>query len=216
VREQNQPVRVGYHSPANAPVIIFEETVRSLGLSVTEDPVDFDADILLINLRGTANLIPALLSGEVDAWVGPSPFPELAVLQGDGRLIIDLKDLPPGGRWTEFPCCVFSASNEALANYRDIIVQFYKLLTIASDFANTDRESAGQIVSDWMGVDVEAAKNTMTIFTTDISQNWLDHSELIVQVLQDNGTLEGAFRDLRFYYVKPEAFDLSIAEQALR
>ncbi|MCL2170480.1 MAG: ABC transporter substrate-binding protein, partial [Defluviitaleaceae bacterium] len=124
VRGQNQPVHIGYHSPANAPVIIFEETMRYLGFTITRNPLDFDADILLINLRGTANLIPSLHSGEVVAWVGPSPFPELAILQGDGRLIIDLKYLP-GGQWTDFPCCVFSVSDATLQEHRDIVVAFY-------------------------------------------------------------------------------------------
>lgn len=214
VEGQAEPVKVGYHSPANAPVILFEESVRNLGLSVTEDPEDFGADILLVNLKGTANLIPALASGEVEAWVGPSPYPELALLQNAGKLIIDLKDLPPSGRWTDFPCCVFSASDEALAAHRDIIVGFYKLLTVSSDFANTNKEAAGQIVADWMGVDEEAAKKTMTVYTTDANQNWLDHCALTYQVLQDNGTLEGSLQGQDFATVMEQIFDLDVAKQA--
>ena len=69
VAEKQEPVKIGYHSPANAPVILFEKATREDGLSVTENPEDLSADILLINLKGTGNLIPALLSGEVDGWI---------------------------------------------------------------------------------------------------------------------------------------------------
>lgn len=214
VKDKKEPVKIGYHSPANAPVILFEESCENLGLSVTENPEDLNADILLINLKGTANLIPSLASGEVEAWVGPSPYPELALLQDAGKLIIDLKDLPPAGRWVDFPCCVFSASSDALAKNRTEIEYFYKLLTVASDFANNNKDSAGQIVADWMGVDERAAKNTMTVYTTEANQNWLDHCALTYSVLLENGTLKGAFKDKTMDEVKDQIFDLSVYNNA--
>ena len=214
VKKQEQPVKIGYHSPANAPVILFEESCRALGLKVTEDPTDLKADILLINLKGTANLMPALASGEVEAWVGPSPFPEMALLQKAGKLIIDLKDLPPSGRWTDFPCCVFSASDEALQKNRAAIEQFYKLLTVSSEFANNNKAAAGQIVSDWMGVNLKAAQNTMTVYTTDANKLWLDHCALTYSVLQKNGSFKGALKDKSMDQAMNQIFDLSVYENA--
>ncbi|MCL2200982.1 MAG: ABC transporter substrate-binding protein [Oscillospiraceae bacterium] len=214
VQAQELPVRIGHHQPNNSAVILFMESCRLLGLSVTEDPTDLTADILMVNMRGLANLIPAIDSGEVDAWIGPSPFPEMAVLNDVGNLIIDLKDLPPGGRWTDFPCCVFSATNATLDEHREIVEYLYKLLTISAEFANGNRDVAGRISADWTGVLEEAAINTMTVFSTDVTQSWLDHAALTLSVLQADGTISGAFEGRDLSEIMDELFDLSVFENA--
>ena len=214
VQDSPEPVKIGYNAPNNSPVILFAESCRELGLTVSEDPMDLTADILMVNLRGTTTLIPALTSGEVDAWVGPSPFPELAVLNNAGKLIIDLRDLPPSGRWTDFACCVVTVTEDNLAENREALEYLYKLLTVSAEFANANKDEAGQIVADWTGVDVEAAKNTMTVFTTAVTQSWLDHAALTYSVLQSNGVLKGAFADKDMSEVMDQIFDLSVFENA--
>lgn len=213
-RTQTEPVKVGYHSPANAPVILFEEALTANEITWTEDPADTSADILMINLKGTENLFPALQSGEVDAWVGPSPWPEQALIQNTGKLIIDLKNLPPEGRWTSFPCCVFSASQTALDSNRAEIETFYKLLTAAADYANNQKEDSGTIVAEWMGVNEEAAQNTMTVFTTEVNDNWLSHCTLVYDCMQEQGQITGAFAGKSLDDIKDQIYDLTVAENA--
>lgn len=210
-KAQETPVKVGYHSPANAPVILFEEALTVNEVTWTEDPEDTTADILMINLKGTENLFPALQSGEVDAWVGPSPWPEQAIITGQGKLIIDLTELPPSGRWTSFPCCVFSAAQTALDSNRAEIEVFYELLTAAAEYANTEKEAAGTIVADWMGVNVEAAQNTMTVFTTEVNDNWLSHCELVYNCMMDQGQITGEYAGKTLEEISDEIYDLSVA-----
>ncbi|MCC5909045.1 MAG: ABC transporter substrate-binding protein [Clostridiaceae bacterium] len=222
---REEPVKIGYHSPVNAPVILFETAMKEMGIRSTENPEDVDADILLINLKGTANLMPALLSGEVDGWVGPSPFPELAELNGAGKIVLDMRDLPSTsetneveeyGYWHEFPCCVFSANDSAIEEHPEVVEKMLELLTIASDFANNNREETGKIVSDWMGVDEEAAKNTITVFTTNPNERWQGHAELIYEVLQNSGRLEENLKERSFEEVRENMFDLSFANRILQ
>ena len=210
-KAQETPVKVGYHSPANAPVILFEEALTVNEVTWTEDPEDTSADILMINLKGTENLFPALQSGEVDAWVGPSPWPEQAIIENQGKLIIDLTELPPSGRWTSFPCCVFSAAQTALDSNRAEIEVFYELLTAAAEYANTEKEAAGTIVADWMGVNVEAAQNTMTVFTTEVNDNWLSHCELVYNCMMDQGQITGEYAGKTLEEISDDVYDLTIA-----
>ena len=210
-QSKSEPVKVGYHSPANAPVILFENALTENGVTWTEDPSDTSADVLMINLKGTQNLFPALQSGEVEAWVGPSPWPEQAVIEGQGKLIMDLKDLPPEGRWTSFPCCVFSASQTALDSNRAEIEIFYDLLTAAAEYANTEKEDAGTIVAEWMGVNEEAAQKTMTVFTTEVNENWLSHLNLVYECMMDQGQITGEFAGKTLDDISGDIFDLTIS-----
>lgn len=216
VEEQEEPVRVGYHSPANAPVILFTRAMTELGFTVTESPEEVDADVLLINLKGTANLIPSLLSNEVQAFIGPSPFPELAKVQDSGKIIFDLRDLPPEGEWHNFPCCVFSANQTALDEHPEIVEAFYEVLTTASHFANENQEETGKIVTEWMGVDEEAASNTITHFTTDADENWMKNVEVTFDSLQQTGNFEGSLLDKTFEEIQSDVIDLTIEEKVVR
>ncbi len=213
VKASNEPVRIGYHSPANAPVILFEKAIKDFGLSVTENPDDVNADILLINLKGTANLIPALLSGEVHGWIGPSPYPELAKIEESGKVIFDLMDLPPNGEWHDFPCCVFSANTDAIEKYPNEIEKFYELLTIASNYANENKDETGTIVSEWMGVSEEAAKNTITKFTTDANETWFKNVKVTFDSLKASDKFSGSIKDKNFEDITEEVFHLEFADK---
>lgn len=216
VEEASEPVKVGYHSPANAPVILFEKAITDFGLVVTEDPEDLEADILLINLKGTSNLIPALLSGEVNAWIGPSPFPELATVEETGKVIFDLRDLPPTGEWYDFPCCVFSANTATIEEHPELIEKFYELLTISAHYANENKDETGEIVSEWMGVSEEAAKNVITKFTTDANEEWLKNANVTFDSLQETDSFSGDLLDKEFDAIKGDVFDLTFSEKIVK
>lgn len=215
VEDKKEPVKIGYHSPANAPVILFEKAIKDFGLTVTENAEDVNSDILLVNLKGTANLIPALLSGEVDGWIGPSPFPELAAIEETGKIVFDLRDLPPSGHWHEFPCCVFSANSNAIEKYPNEIEKFYELLTIASNYANGNKEETAKIVSDWMGVSEEAAKNTITKFTTDPNETWLRNVNVTFDSLKASDKFSGSMKDKDFQDIIGQVFNLDFAKKVL-
>ncbi len=86
IKESKQPVKIGYHSPTSAPKIVLESALKEAGLKVTGDPNDLSPNVLLVDLKDTTNMIPALNSKQVEGIVGPSPFPEVAVTKGVGRM----------------------------------------------------------------------------------------------------------------------------------
>lgn len=213
VKNKKEAVKIGYHSPANAPVILFESAIKEMGLTITEDPTDTNSDILLINLKGTANLIPALNSGEVDAWVGPSPFPELAEVEEAGKIILDMRDLPPSGKWYDFPCCVFSATDKAIEENPDEIEKFFELLTIASNFANDEKEETAKIVAEWMGVSEEAAKRTTTKYSTEPNESWFNNVNVTYESLKNSDKFNGELKDKSLEEVKDKVFYMDFANK---
>ncbi len=96
IKKAGKPVKIGYHSPTSAPKIILEGSLKQSGIRVTEDPNDQSAQVLLADLKETTNLIPALTSRQVEAVVGPSPFPEVAVSRGVGKIVVSSATFPQG------------------------------------------------------------------------------------------------------------------------
>ena len=81
------PLKAGYHSAISSPRIVLEYALRDTGIKVTEDTSDFEADVVMTDLKGLSNLIPSLSSGQVELWAGPVPYPQNAEAQGVGKLL---------------------------------------------------------------------------------------------------------------------------------
>ncbi|WP_432408158.1 ABC transporter substrate-binding protein [Wukongibacter sp. M2B1] len=215
VKEGDLPFKVGYHSPTSAPVILFEAALNDSGLTGTYNPEDMNADILFVDLKGTSNLIPALTSKQVDAWVGPSPYPELSVTEDIGKIVLDMKHLPPEGKWYDFPCCVASATEEVIEKNPEIVEAFSKVLTIAADYSENHKEEAAKITAEFTGVSEEAAKMATIKYTTNPSETWVENVGLIVDALRKANKLSDAFVDEEYENIKEKIYDFSFVNKAL-
>ncbi|MGI6129823.1 MAG: ABC transporter substrate-binding protein, partial [bacterium] len=175
-----------------------------------------EADILLVNVKDSKNLVPALTSKQVDAWVGPSPHPEVAVTSGLGNIVLDMKDMPPKGQWEEFPCCVATASQEMIDNHPEIVQAFTDILTKASAFAMEQPEVLAQDLSAWCGIDLEAAKKNAVVFTTEPNENWFRGESIIYDALKDTDKLTDQLKDTDFETAKESLFQFSFVEKSLQ
>jgi len=212
VSTQDELIKIGYHSPTSAPLIVFEGALHREGINYTHDPNDYSADILLVDLRATSNFIPALNSGEVDAWVGPSPHPQVAKTTGVGKIVMDLRDLPPSGYWHDFPCCVIAATDELIENNPEIPEKFMELTTKSAQWCNDNSDEAAIITAEWVGIPEEAAKLSTVVYTTDPSENWMRGAEIILDVLNDMGNFTGLLEDKKLEEVHDLLFDFSFVE----
>ncbi len=194
VKKSQDPVIVGFHSPTSAPKIVFEAAMRNLGFKVSLDPADRTADILLSDLKETSNLLAALTAKQVDAVVGPSPFPEIAVTKGAGQLLCSLRDLPPVGKWQDFPCCVAVASAEVMADQPQAVQAYVDLLVGANQWSNDHRQEAGAIAAEWLGLPAEAGRMSNLIFLNDFNKGWLAGADRYLKMLNDMNKLNGSIK----------------------
>lgn len=216
VQNSLEPVKVGYHSPTSAPLMLFEAAIKEAGLISTGNQNDLGADILLVDLKGTSNLLPAMNSNQVDFWVGPSPFPELAEVEGMGKIILDMKHLPPEGKWHQFPCCVASASEQTIENFPQILESFVELLSISADFANHNPQETAEITAHWTGVSLEAAEMALVNYTTNPDERWLDNVDLTYQVLKETDQFSGDFTEKTLDEAGKKLFDFSFINKVLK
>ena len=214
-KESDKPLKVGYHSPTSAPVILFEAAMKEGGIPYTFNPEDTSADILLVDLKGTSNLIPALVSSQVDAWVGPSPYPDLAVTENSGKIILDMKNLPPEGKWYDFPCCVASATEKMIQEKPEVVQAFTDLIAVAAQYSDENKGDAAKITSEFTGVSEEAARMSSIKYTADPSDTWVSNLGLVYDTLKKADKLKGSYVDKEYDEVKEEIFDFSFIQKSL-
>ncbi|WP_051617053.1 ABC transporter substrate-binding protein [Desulfonatronovibrio hydrogenovorans] len=211
VRDQKEPVRIGYHSPTSAPKMVFEGGLHRAGIKFTSDATDFSADILMVDLRSTSSLSPALISRQVHGWVGPSPHPQVAEHMGTGEIVLDLRELPPQGYWHDFPCCIFAAGNDLINNNPEAVQAFMSLMKTSADFCNNHSDESATIVADWIGIPAEAARMSTVVYTTYPSDNWQRGAGVYLDVLNDMNVFNNKLKGKKLDQVKDDLFDFRFA-----
>jgi NitT/TauT family transport system substrate-binding protein len=207
LKSTKKPVKIGYHSPTSAPRIVLEGALKQAGIKVTEDPNEQSAQVLLADLKETTNMIPALASKQVDAIVGPSPFPEVAVNRGVGRIIVDLRDLPPKGYWHDFPCCITVASDQTIVTHPEVVQKFVELMAKTNAWCNKNKLEAGTLTAQWIGLPADTAKSSMLVFLPKFTQSWMKNADKLMSILNGMGNFKGQLKGKTIEEVKPILFD---------
>jgi NitT/TauT family transport system substrate-binding protein len=215
IRASKTPFKIGYHSPTSAPRVVFEGALHNAGFKITGDPNNAEADILMVDLKSTSNLIPALLSKQVDCWVGPAPHPSVAEFKGVGHLALDSRDLPPEGKWHDFPCCVMGTSEKLIAEHPEVIQAMTDLMTVSSKWCNENKIEAAGISAQWIGAPAEALAKSAIIYTTDPTENWLNGEEMFIQMLRSMNKLKGKLKDTDRPATEALLFDFTFVNKSL-
>lgn len=152
IKKSENPVKIGYHSPTSAPRVVIETSLRQANLKVTEDPNDNSADVLLVDLKGSKNLLSAFTGNLVDAWVAPSHYPEAAEAEGIGSIALKLNEFPPEGQWYDFPCCVLAARGEVISKHPEVFDALVDLFTNTAKWMGENKEETSALLSEIIGV----------------------------------------------------------------
>ncbi|MCR5347211.1 MAG: ABC transporter substrate-binding protein [Fretibacterium sp.] len=214
-KEQKMPVMAGYHSAISSPRIVLEYVLRDAGLKVTENPADYDADVLIMDLKGLKNLLPSLSSGQVELWPGPIPMPENAEAQGIGKIIAKLDDLP-GGKWVDFPCCTMNTMKSVVDEYPEVVMAFVQATTDLMAYAQNNREDTAKALADFVGVDVEILKKNDTTYTTLPDKHFTDGMDIYLSTMTSMKKLNKRLAGKTFDDVKDILFDFRFTNKVKR
>jgi len=215
IKASKTPFKIGYHSPTSAPRIVYEGALHKAGFSITGNPNDGDADVLMVDLKSTSNLIPALLSKQVDCWVGPSPHPAVAEYKHVGHIALDSRELPPSGHWTDFPCCVMGASEQIINDQPAVVQAMTDLMTAASVWSNANKKETANISANWIGVPAQAVEKSTIIYTTNPTENWLKGEETFLGMLNSMNKFKGTMKGADLEAATPILFDFSFVKKSL-
>lgn len=208
-----EPLKLGYHSPVSGPRIVIESVLKAQGLKVTENPADSTADVLLVDLKGSSNLLPSLASKQVDAWVGPSHHPEAAEEKGVGEIALTLKDFPEDGQWTDFPCCVFAATDKAINDYPEATKALTKLVSENAKYCSENHEEMSKIMAEVIGVSEDTIKKCEIKYFTQPSEKWMQGIGTYVEKLNEMNKFNGQLKGLDYEEVKKLVFDFRYLDE---
>ncbi|WP_099203553.1 ABC transporter substrate-binding protein [Miniphocaeibacter massiliensis] len=211
-KESKQPIKAGYHSAVSSPRVVLEYAMKDAGLKVTEDPGDVEADVLLVDLKGVQNLVPSLSSGQVELWAGPAPNPQNAESTGVGKIIATLNDLPEG-KWSNFPCCVFSARNEVIEKYPEVFEALMTVTTYTADYANENQEKTGELLADTIGVEKDILPKSLIKYSTEPTDRFVEGMKVYYEAMTDMGKFEGRLKDNTFEEAKDDIFKFDIVNK---
>ncbi|NLK66944.1 MAG: ABC transporter substrate-binding protein [Campylobacteraceae bacterium] len=211
-KNSKMPVLGGYHSAVSSPRVVLEYALKDAGLKVTEDASNYDADVLLTDLKGLKNLIPSMAAGQVEIWAGPVPHPQNAESQGVGKIIATLDQLP-GGKWIDFPCCSMNVRGDVMEKYPEIVEAVLQVATDVSNFAQNNREEAAELLSEFIGLSKEVLIKNDTTYSTEVTDKFVNGMETYYNVMKDMGKFNGRLTKESFDEVLKNAFDFTYSNK---
>ena len=169
----------------------------------------------MVDLKSTSNLIPALLSNQVDCWVGPAPHPVVAEYKNVGHIGLSSRDLPPKGQWADFPCCVMGASDQMIAEKPEVVQAMTDLMTMAAIWSNANKVETAKISADCIGVPQDAVEKSTIIYTTDPTENWMKGEGVFLDMLNSMNKFKGKMKNADLAAAAPVLYDFSFVKKSL-
>lgn len=143
VRKSEKPLKIGYKVASSVQNLIFEAALKEENISFSRDMNAANVNIIVVNLHGPKNLLPALEAGVIDGYVVMQPFPAIAEYSKNGKVIAQLRNLPPEGKWEDHPCCALAAGDDFMKEHGDIIEALIELFDNAAHFINENKRERG-------------------------------------------------------------------------
>jgi NitT/TauT family transport system substrate-binding protein len=101
-------------------------------------------------------MIGALRTDQIDAFIAWEPYPAKAVTMGVGRVLAASRDI-----WKDHPCCVLAADAACLENHPERAKSVVRSHVKAIDFIHQHREEAVKIGVKYTGMDEASVRMAM-------------------------------------------------------
>ena len=161
----------------------------------------------MIDLKGVANVIPAMTAKQVEFAVVPAPTPEVVEAKKQGHIVLQMKELPPKGAWNSFPCCCVAGREEVIEKYPEAVKAYVKLLTVSSEWCAKNTKDAAVEAANWLGLEPEVIAKAHMEFSTKVTKRWMKNAALYPEILNRLGQFTGKLKDKKLDDVKNEVFD---------
>jgi NitT/TauT family transport system substrate-binding protein len=155
-------------------------------------------DLKVTNLKA-AQMVDAIKSNQIDAFIIWEPYSTIAVQSGEGKLLMNSSEIESG-----HPCCCIVATDDFIANHPDKLDTILKIHENATNYINENPKEAAELLPDDIVPDRkiqgQILENTNFISGLDdeYKQNVMDFMNLEVKlgVLEKPLTESQIFADL--------------------
>lgn len=193
VRGEHPPLRIGYKVSLSVQGLIFKSALEAEGVRFGTDLGETGHPVILVNLHGANNLIPALRDGFIDGFVVMQPFLAMAEHSGVGKRVAFLQEMSPAGQWVGHPCCALAAHDDFIAREPEVLTALLALFERARAYLAEDSARAAGQVARWLDVDpaIEAQALPSICFDVSLNEDWNQGVEYWVRSMIEDGELSG-------------------------
>lgn len=196
VKQAPQPVRIGYKFHNSVQSLVFEQTLDYEGISFSHDVSIHTVQVVVRNLFGSQNLIPALKNGLIDGFVIMQPVVALAEYQQVGKVVSFLHDFPPAGQWQGLPCCALAANGPVLSQQPLALSKLVTLLSRANRYVQEHPRKSAALIAHWLGTPFAVEERSIpTIkYLDDFSPEWHRGVDQWMTNMAKQGQLSGTLK----------------------
>jgi NitT/TauT family transport system substrate-binding protein len=212
-----KPLKIGYKAPVAVAKLIFERAMKAEGVSYGYEGAD-NEQVTLVNMRGGKNAIPLLSEGAIDGFVMNQPVVSISVHKKIGKVIAQLRDLPPAKKWHDHPCCCVCATQDTLDKHSDAVKAFLKLIHAGTKTIVSDSILAVDLASEWTKVAHEVEKQSVPSirYISAPDDQWIAGMETWAEMMQDIKAFKGKYADMKPAAIVAELCDLSLCKTAAK
>lgn len=165
--------------------------------ALNENGLSID-DVKVTNLKA-AQMVDAIKSNQIDAFIVWEPYSTIAVQSNEGKLLMNSSEIEPG-----HPCCCIVATDDFIANHPDELDTILDIHENATKYINENPQEAAKLLPEDIVPDKEiqgdilANTNFISGLDDEYKQNVMDFMNLEVELGVLNQTLNESqiFADL--------------------
>lgn len=217
-RTASRPLRIGYKGPVAVAKLVFMKALQAEGIACSHDPADESAKVILVHMVRGPNAIPMLASDDapIDGFVMNQPVSAKAQQMGIGKVVAQLRDLPPEGAWRNHPCCCVAATADVLEQHPKPVRALLKLIILATRQMQQDPETAARVSTEWTGSPPEVERRSIPTITYvgEFSDEWIKNLATYYEMMQDVGAFKGRYKDTSPAEIVSHVVDRTLCDQA--
>jgi len=217
-KEGEKPLRIGYKAPVAVAKLVFERALVAEGISYGYDRTEGDTGVILVNFGSEKSPIPLMESKAIDGFVMNQPGVAVAEHKGLGKMIAELRDLPPEGKWVNHPCCCVCATDDTIKAHPAALKGLLKVILLATQLINTEQDLAVDCASRWTKHEkaVEQASVPTNTYIAEPSESWVTAMKTWAEMVKDVKLFTGKYADVTPDAFADDALDLTLVREAAR
>lgn len=216
-RTRGKPLKIGYKAPVAVAKLVFERALKAEGIPYGYDAAGVEARVILVNFGSEKSPIPLMESRAIDGFVMNQPAVAVAIHKGLGKIVAELRDLPPEGKWHNHPCCCVAAAQPTLDAHAPIVKSFIKVLILSTRLVQQDQALAIDCASRWTkyGKEIEQDSVPTIAYMAEPTDAWIAGMKTWAEMVQAVELFNQRYAKLSSDEFFEDACDLSLCRAAL-
>jgi len=215
-KEGDKPLKIGYKAPVAVAKMVFERALKAENITCGYDAGEGKSQIILVNFGSEKSPIPLMETKAIDGFVMNQPAVALAVHKGLGKVVSELRDLPPKGKWVNHPCCCIAATTDTLQKHPEPVKALLKVIMLSTQLIKDDQHLAIASASRWTKYDQQVEKDSVpTIaYISEPTDTWIVGMKTWAEMMREVNLFKGKYATASPDEFVADVCDLTICRQA--